>query len=233
MLMAGLLRNHIASRFNMNPSDLLIGPPGQAEGLGPDPMAWLVAGLTEDQATALLDIQALVFDTLTAFFFPYSLPISGFVGTFYGFTIPSDNDDLALTVIGDAAMVDPAITCFICAHRDAFPPDMTADEVLTQIRESMWVAPIPLLSLHSVPFTARNMYFGYATLISIPTCHAYADVLQDPPRRRVNIFLKPFAPSSPSSSSTPLSMARGVSSIAPPLLPLPQHRPSYQSLPLP
>ncbi|KAJ7823667.1 hypothetical protein B0H13DRAFT_1919516 [Mycena leptocephala] len=148
MLTAGLLRNHIASRFNMNPSDLLIGPPGQAEGPGPDPMAWLVAGLTEEQATALLDIQALVSNTLTVFFFPYSLPISGFVGTFYGFTIPSDNDDLALTVIGDAAMADPAITY------------MTADEVLARVGESMWVAPIPLLSLRSVPFTAWNVYFG-------------------------------------------------------------------------
>jgi hypothetical protein len=131
-------------------------------------MAWLVAGLTEEQATALLEIHALVSDTLMAFFFPYSLPISGFIGTFYGFTIPSNNDDLALAVIRDAAMADPAITRFIRAHRDAFPPEMTADEVLTRVGESIWVAPIPLLSLRSVPFTAWNVYFGYATLLFTP-----------------------------------------------------------------
>jgi hypothetical protein len=39
---------------------------------------------------------------------------------------------------------------------------MTADEVLARVGESIWVAPIPLLSLRSVPFTAWNVYFGYA-----------------------------------------------------------------------
>jgi hypothetical protein len=121
MHMANLLRNHIASRFNMDPTDLLIGPPGQAEGPGPDPMAWLVGGLSAAQATALLNIQALVSDTLTAYFFPYTPPISGVVATFYGFTIPADNDNLALAIIGDAAMADLAITRFIRAHRDASP----------------------------------------------------------------------------------------------------------------
>ncbi|KAJ7869647.1 hypothetical protein B0H13DRAFT_1896604 [Mycena leptocephala] len=163
---ASLLRDHIASRFNMDPSDLLIGPPGQAEGPGPDPIAWLVGGLSAPQATALLEIQALVSDTLTAFFFPYTPPITGFMGTFYGFTIPTDNDDLALAVIGDAAMADPAITRFIRAHRNAFPANMTADEVLARVGESIWVAPIPLLSLRSVPFTAWNVYFGPPALFA-------------------------------------------------------------------
>ncbi|KAJ7933981.1 hypothetical protein B0H13DRAFT_1855831 [Mycena leptocephala] len=111
--------------------------PGQAEGTGPDPMAWLVSGLSAAQATALLEIQALASDTLTVFFFPYAPPISGFVATYYGFTIPADDDDLALAVIADAAMADPAIARFIRAHRDAFPADMTADEVLARVGESI------------------------------------------------------------------------------------------------
>jgi hypothetical protein len=69
---ANLLRELLASRFNMDPADLLIGPLGQAEGTGPDPMAWLVSGLSAAQATALLDIQALVSDALTAYFFLYA-----------------------------------------------------------------------------------------------------------------------------------------------------------------
>jgi hypothetical protein len=100
-------------------------------------MASLVSGLSAAQATALLEIQALASDTLTAFFFPYAPPISGFVATYYGFTIPADDDDLALAVIADAAMADPAIARFIRAHRDAFPADMTADEVLARVGESM------------------------------------------------------------------------------------------------
>jgi hypothetical protein len=199
MHMANLLRDHIASCFNMDPTDLLIGPPGQAEGPGPDPMAWLVGGLSAAQATALLDIQALVSDTLTAYFFPYSPPISGFVATFYGFTIPAENDDLVLAVIGDAALADPAITRFIHAHRDAFPADMTADEVLARVGESIWVAPIPLLSLRSVPFTAWNVYFGYAGLFCPSAVMRELKKFQGLPRLRVNHSSTLSAGFSPSS----------------------------------
>ncbi|KAJ7245221.1 hypothetical protein C8J57DRAFT_1524350 [Mycena rebaudengoi] len=162
------LRDHIANRFNMTPSDVLIGSPGLADRSpdpkrsGPDPIAWLVAGLTLNQAQALLDLGVLCSDIITTFFHAYRPPISGYVGTFQGFTIHQDQEDLALRIIADAVAADPSIGRFIRAHRDAFPADMTADQAFEAFCESIGVGDIQLLSSIG-PFTAWNVYIHSPT----------------------------------------------------------------------
>ncbi|KAJ7443610.1 hypothetical protein B0H11DRAFT_2343930 [Mycena galericulata] len=45
----------IADRFNRDPAEILVGPPGLAAGPGPDPIAWLIGGLPLEQAHILAD----------------------------------------------------------------------------------------------------------------------------------------------------------------------------------
>ncbi|KAJ7887299.1 hypothetical protein B0H14DRAFT_3430786 [Mycena olivaceomarginata] len=89
------VRANLAGRFNLPPDELLIGTPGLAERSGPDPIAWLIAGLSVAHAQTLIDIGCLCSDTLTMFFHEYQPQITGFVGTFYGFTIPESSAALA------------------------------------------------------------------------------------------------------------------------------------------
>jgi hypothetical protein len=112
---------NLAGRFNLPPDELLIGTPGLAECSGPNPIAWLIAGLSVAHAQTLIDISCLCSDTLTMFFHEYQPQITGFVGTFYGFTIPESSAALAHRTIVAAIVANPAIACFIRAHRDAFP----------------------------------------------------------------------------------------------------------------
>ncbi|KAJ7785302.1 hypothetical protein DFH07DRAFT_948382 [Mycena maculata] len=45
----------IGDHFNMDPDEILVGPPRLAEGSRPDPRAWLIGGLPLEQAQALID----------------------------------------------------------------------------------------------------------------------------------------------------------------------------------
>ncbi|KAJ7036010.1 hypothetical protein C8F04DRAFT_1258382 [Mycena alexandri] len=151
------LRNHIAGRFNMDPEDVSVGTPGLGEHPGADPAAWLIAGLSEEQAQALLDMGALVSDTMTTVFHAYNPQLTGFAATFQGFTI-----SITHAVIADAIMADPAVTRFVRAHRDAVPPFISNDEALARFGESIRVTGIQLLSPRGL-FTAWNVYVDSPT----------------------------------------------------------------------
>ncbi|KAJ7312285.1 hypothetical protein DFH08DRAFT_822322 [Mycena albidolilacea] len=120
---AELVRTSIADRFNAPQASLLIGTPGLAENNGPDPIAWLIPGISPDQAQTLIDMGCLCSDTITIFFHEYHPPISGFIGTWQGFTIAESDAELAHRIIVDAVLADPAITRFVRAHRNSFPAD--------------------------------------------------------------------------------------------------------------
>ncbi|KAJ7774386.1 hypothetical protein B0H14DRAFT_2632034 [Mycena olivaceomarginata] len=107
----------------------------EPERSGPDPIAWLIAGLSVAHAQTLIDIGCLCSDTLTMFFHEYQPQITGFVGTFYGFTIPESSAALAHRTIVAAIVADPAIAHFIRAHRDTFPVDLTAEQCLVRFGE--------------------------------------------------------------------------------------------------
>ncbi|KAJ7716239.1 hypothetical protein B0H14DRAFT_2643892 [Mycena olivaceomarginata] len=151
------VRANLAGRFNLPPDELLIGTPGLAERSGPDPIAWLIAGLSVAHAQTLIDIGCLCSDTLTMFFHEYQPQITGFVGTFYGFTIPESSAALAHRTIVAAIVADPAIARFIRAHRDAFPVDLTAEQCLVRFGEHIDTVAINLLSPRG-PFVAWNVY---------------------------------------------------------------------------
>ncbi|KAJ7901053.1 hypothetical protein B0H14DRAFT_2555844 [Mycena olivaceomarginata] len=159
---AELVRTNIADRFNAPRTSLLVGTPGLAENNGPDPIAWLIAGISDVQAQALIDMGCLCSDTLTMFFHEYHPPISGFMGTWQGFTMAESDAELAHRIIVDAALADPAITRFVRAHRDSFPADMTADECLELFGEHIITLSINLLSPRG-PFVAWNVYIKSPT----------------------------------------------------------------------
>ncbi|KAJ7323964.1 hypothetical protein DFH08DRAFT_817440 [Mycena albidolilacea] len=159
---AELVRTSIADRFNAPRASLLIGTPGLAENNGPDPIAWLIAGISADQAQTLIDMGCLCSDTITIFFHEYHPPISGFMGTWQGFTMAESDAELAHRIIIDAVLTDPAITRFVRAHRDSFPADMIADECLELFGNHIITLPINLLSPRG-PFVAWNVYIKSPT----------------------------------------------------------------------
>ncbi|KAJ6622635.1 hypothetical protein B0H10DRAFT_2340238, partial [Mycena sp. CBHHK59/15] len=109
------LQTHIANRLNMNPADVRVRAPGLGEGPGPDPIAWLIS-VPEEQAQVLLDMGALNSDDgLLTFYVPYTPPITPFLCTLAGLTIPEADTELALAIIGDAIAGDNDIARFVRA----------------------------------------------------------------------------------------------------------------------
>ncbi|KAF8151065.1 hypothetical protein K438DRAFT_1988334 [Mycena galopus ATCC 62051] len=152
-----MLRTTIANRFNIPHDEVLIGSPGRTE-RGPDPIAWLIGGLRQYELEYFLDATFLSSDDISIFFHAYSPPITGFIGTFAGFTIPVSNAVLAENTIVDYAANDPAITRHVRANRDAFPPETPADHCLDLWLDSIRAEPIELLSPRGGTFTAWNVY---------------------------------------------------------------------------
>ncbi|KAJ7794832.1 hypothetical protein B0H14DRAFT_3496627 [Mycena olivaceomarginata] len=143
-------RTSIADRFNTPRASLLIGTPGLAENNGPDPIAWLIAGISADQAQTLIDMGCLCSDHITIFFHEYHPPISGFMGTWQGFTMAESDAELAHQIIVDAVLTDPAITP-LCTC----PPQLLfGNHIIT--------LPINLLSPRG-PFVAWNVYIKSPT----------------------------------------------------------------------
>jgi hypothetical protein len=176
-----LVRTNIANCFNVPHASLLIGTPGLAENNGPGPIAWLIAGISANQAQMLIDIGCLCSDTITIFFHEYHPPILGFMGTWQGFTMAESDTELAHRIIVDAVLADPAITRFVHAHRDSFPADMIADECLELFGNHIITLPINLLSPRG-PFVAWNVYIKYV-LICPSLTYAYASTDRQPTTR--------------------------------------------------
>ncbi|KAJ6614395.1 hypothetical protein B0H10DRAFT_1950761 [Mycena sp. CBHHK59/15] len=155
--MAPRLQTHIANRLNMNPADVRVGAPGLREGPGPDPIAWLIS-MPEEQAQVLLDMGALNSDdSLLTFYVPYAPPITPFLCTLAGLTIPEADAELVLAIIGEAIAGDNDIARFVRGDRDTFPAHVTADEAHARFTESVYVIALPLRSVRGA-FIAWNVY---------------------------------------------------------------------------
>ncbi|KAJ7836651.1 hypothetical protein B0H14DRAFT_3460540 [Mycena olivaceomarginata] len=131
-----LYHNHPAHQL----SHILIRSPGLAENNGPDPIAWLIAGIDNDQAQALINMGYLCSDMLTIFFHEYHPPISGFMGTWQGFAMAKFDTDLAHCIIVDTACRSSHHPLYKCLK-------LFGDHIIT--------LPINLLSPRS-PFVAWN-----------------------------------------------------------------------------
>ncbi|KAF8145893.1 hypothetical protein K438DRAFT_1991354 [Mycena galopus ATCC 62051] len=152
-----MMRTAIADRFNIPRDKVLISSPGRAE-RGPDPIAWLIGGLRQSELEYLLDATFLSSDAISIFFHAFSPPITGFIGTFAGFTILASNTVLAENTIVDYIANDLAITRFVRTKHDAFPPETPADHCLDLWLDSISAEPIELLSPRGGTFTAWNVY---------------------------------------------------------------------------
>ncbi|KAJ7708191.1 hypothetical protein B0H17DRAFT_1124964 [Mycena rosella] len=155
--MAPCLQKNIADHFNMDPTDVRVGALGPGKGPGPDPIAWIIS-IPQEQADYLLDIGALNSDNgLLKFYIPYNNPISPFLCTFMGFTIPEAGTALVLTIIGGAIADDPAVARFVRGHRDVFPAHLTAEEAFARFTKSVYVLALPLCQSDGT-YIAWNVY---------------------------------------------------------------------------
>ncbi|KAJ7019143.1 hypothetical protein C8F04DRAFT_1276612 [Mycena alexandri] len=149
----------LAAFVNVDPESIQVGTPGSAQGPH-DARAWLIGGLPQHLAEAVLDMGVLSCAEISLFALPYSPPIAGFIGTISGFTIRRSPAGAARAqeYIRAAMASSTAITQFVRAHRDSFPPEVDADGALEIFLASVGVRGIDLLTGSGTTITAWNTY---------------------------------------------------------------------------
>jgi hypothetical protein len=125
----GLIRIAIGDFINVDPTSFHLGTPPTSE-YGPSPVLWLVAGLSPPLAQAILDQPVLSSRPITLFTIPFDMPVIGFVGTFGGFTLPNTQGgaDAVRDLLQTAIRANSDINEFVRTHRDAFGPQVSADQ---------------------------------------------------------------------------------------------------------
>ncbi|KAF8125550.1 hypothetical protein K438DRAFT_2002042 [Mycena galopus ATCC 62051] len=103
----GLIHDSIGNYVNVDATNFQLGTPPTAE-RGPSPTLWLVAGLPERLSEMLVDKKVLSSTHITFFTIPFDIPITGFVGTFSGFTLPNTQEgaDAACSLLQSAIRAD-------------------------------------------------------------------------------------------------------------------------------
>ncbi|KAJ7016062.1 hypothetical protein C8F04DRAFT_1282807 [Mycena alexandri] len=146
---------------------LKVGAPALGQRAGPDPKAWLVTGLPDNQIRWLLHVGMVSRDDgLTIYTHHFSPEISGYAATFEGLIIPAEDTDLARAIIGGAISDDPRIASHVRAHRDRFAPEWSADEAFARFCESITVASIDLLAPNGGgSYIAWNVYVEPFTVV--------------------------------------------------------------------
>ncbi|KAJ7762100.1 hypothetical protein B0H16DRAFT_1808433 [Mycena metata] len=149
----------VANFVNVDPKSIQVGTPGTAQGPN-DARAWLIGGLAQHLADAILEQGALSCTEITLFAVPYSPPIAGFLGIMSGFTLRNTPAGAANAqeYIRSALAGDAAITQFVRAHRDSFPPTVDADGALEIFLASVGVHGVELLVNNTTTITAWNTY---------------------------------------------------------------------------
>ncbi|KAJ7698513.1 hypothetical protein B0H14DRAFT_3528835 [Mycena olivaceomarginata] len=142
----GLIRVAIGDYLNVDPTSFHLGTPPTSEN-GPSSVLWLVAGLPPHLAQAVLDRPALSSCPITLFTIPFSMPVIGFIGTFGGFTLPNSQGgaDAARDLLQTAIQANGDINEFVRTHRDAFGPQVSADQAWHIFSNSVAVEGMELL----------------------------------------------------------------------------------------
>ncbi|KAJ7808177.1 hypothetical protein B0H14DRAFT_3482576 [Mycena olivaceomarginata] len=104
----------------------------------PSSVLWLVAGLPPHLAQAVLDRPALSSRPITLFTIPFSMPVIGFIGTF------------AIQANGD-------INEFVRTHRDAFGPQVSADQAWHIFSNSVAVEGMELLVNNTITVACSSV----------------------------------------------------------------------------
>jgi hypothetical protein len=147
----GLIRVAIGDFLNVDPTSFHLGTPPTPEN-GPSPVLWLVAGLPPHLAQAVLERPVLSSRRITLFTIPFNMPITRFVGTFGGFTLPNSQGgaDAARDLLQMAIRANADITEFVRTHRDAFDPQVSADQAWHIFSNSVVVEGMELLVNNTV-----------------------------------------------------------------------------------
>ncbi|KAJ7847155.1 hypothetical protein B0H14DRAFT_3454003 [Mycena olivaceomarginata] len=124
-------------------------------GSGPSQVLWLVAGLPPHLAQAVIDQQVVSTSRITLFVIPYDMPVIGYVG----------GADAVRDLLQAAIHIDREIAQFVQMHRNAFGPDISAEQAWDISSNSVAVEGIELLvnntttvawHLHVTPPTNDN-----------------------------------------------------------------------------
>jgi hypothetical protein len=142
----GLICVAIGDYLNVDPTSFHLGTPPTSEN-GPSSVLWLVAGLSPHLAQAVLDQPALSSRPITLFTIPFHMPVIGFIGTFGGFTLPNSQGraDAARDLLQTAIQANGDINEFVRTHRDAFGPQVSADQAWHIFSNSVAVEGMELL----------------------------------------------------------------------------------------
>jgi hypothetical protein len=141
-----LIREAIGSYINIDPTAFTLGTPPTATN-GSSSTLWLVAGIPDPLAQAVIDARMLSSTNITIYTLPYDMPIIGFVGVFAGFTLPNTvmGANAARDLIGTAVQGNNDISQFVQTHRDAFGPQVSSGEAWGMFLASITVHGIVLI----------------------------------------------------------------------------------------
>jgi hypothetical protein len=142
----GRIRDSISNRINVAPDSFILGTPPTAAN-GTSPALWLVAGIPAHLAQDLLDSQSISSSAITLYPIPYEIPVNGFVGVFTGFYLANTTEhaNIARNLLRTAIAADNDIAQFVQTHRDAFGPQVSAEEAWASFLNSVAVRSIVLI----------------------------------------------------------------------------------------
>ncbi|KAJ7469162.1 hypothetical protein FB451DRAFT_1400725 [Mycena latifolia] len=142
----GLIREAIGNFVNIDPAGFTLGTPPTAAN-GTSPALWLAADIPNNLAQAIVDSRIISSTAITLFPLPYTMPDIGFVGVFAGFTLPNTDAgaNAARDLIRTAIAANNEIAQFVQTHRDAFGPQVSAEEAWATFLASVTVHGIVLL----------------------------------------------------------------------------------------
>ncbi|KAJ7808098.1 hypothetical protein B0H13DRAFT_2152420, partial [Mycena leptocephala] len=161
----GLIREAIGNYINIDPADFTLGtPPTAANGTSPAP--WLTADIPAPLAQAIVDARIISSTDITLYPLPYNMPIIGFVGVFAGFTLPNSTAgaDVARARIRAAVSNNGEIAQFVQTHRDAFSPQVSAEQAWERFLTSVSVQGI-ILIVNSTNTVAWRLYVEPPTTV--------------------------------------------------------------------
>ncbi|KAJ7873937.1 hypothetical protein B0H13DRAFT_2058071 [Mycena leptocephala] len=161
----GLIREAIGNYINIDPADFTLGtPPTAANGTSPAP--WLTADIPAPLAQAIVDARIISSTDITLYPLPYNMPIIGFVGVFAGFTLPNSTAgaDVARAHIRAAVSNNGEIAQFVQTHRDAFSPQVSAEQAWERFLTSVSVQGI-ILIVNSTNTVAWRLYVEPPTTV--------------------------------------------------------------------
>ncbi|KAJ7820956.1 hypothetical protein B0H13DRAFT_2377640 [Mycena leptocephala] len=142
----GLIREALGNFVNIDPTSFTLGTPPTAAN-GTSPALWLAADIPPQLAQAIIDNRIISSTKITLFPLPYNMPVIGFVGVFAGFTLPNNDAgaNAARDLIRTAIAGNSEITQFVQTHRDAFGPQVSAEQAWAIFLASVSVHGITLL----------------------------------------------------------------------------------------